>query len=60
MVEGFFESIGDLETDRAGGRSGEAGEITHRLRGSIRPKEGERGPVADEEDYRRHLGHKHS
>lgn len=53
MVAGFFESI---EEGRAEGRGSEAGEITRRLRGSIRPRDGE---SADEEDYRRHLERKH-
>lgn len=51
MVAGFFESI---ENPRSG--DGEHGEITRRLRGSIRPKD---GASAEEEDYRRHLERKH-
>ena len=54
MVAGFFESI---EDPRAGARGGEPGEITRRLRGSIKRKDG--GPSADEEDYRRYLELKH-
>ena len=53
MVAGFFESI---ECRRPGGRGSEAGEITRRLRGSIRP---EGGGSADEEGYRRYLQSKH-
>lgn len=61
MVAGFFESI---EDPRAGGRGqdSELGEITRRLRGSIKSKAEEsdrdKGPV-DEEDYRRYLERKH-
>lgn len=53
MVAGFFESIEDR---RPGGRGSEAGEITRRLRGSIRPEDGE---AADEKDYRRYVERKH-
>ena len=52
MVAGFFESIEDTHPkDRL------HGEITHRLRGSIKPSEG--GPRNGEEDYLRHLERKH-
>ena len=54
MVAGFFESI---EDPRANEPDSESGEITRRLRGSIRREDG-RGP-ADEEDYRRYLERKH-
>jgi hypothetical protein len=53
MVAAFFESI---EDPRALGRGGEVGEITRRLRGSIKPKDGR---SVDEEDYRRYLERKH-
>ena len=53
MVAGFFESI---EDQQPGGRGSEAGEITRRLRGSIRA---EGGGSADEKDYRRYLERKH-
>lgn len=54
MVAGFFESI---EDPRARVRGSEPGEITRRLRGSIKRKDG--GRSADEEDYRRYLELKH-
>ena len=51
MVAGYFASI---EEPVPGGRR--HGDITRRLRGSIRPKD---GASADEEDYRRRLERKH-
>ncbi len=58
MVAGFFESIEDRRPEGRGdeGRVSEGGEITRRLRGSIRS---ERGGSADEEGYRRYLERKH-
>ncbi len=53
MVAGFFESIEDRQPED---RSGGIGEITCRLRGSIRPEDGE---SADVEEYRRYLERKH-
>lgn len=52
MVAGFFESI---EETRPQARR--HGEITSRLRGSIKPDEG--NARNDEEDYLRHLERKH-
>ena len=51
VVAGFFASI---EEPVPGGRR--HGNITRRLRGSIKPKH---GTSAGEEDYRRHLERKH-
>lgn len=53
MVAGFFESIEGprSEDDRR------RGELTRRLRGSIRPEGGSPGDA--EEDYLRHLERKH-
>lgn len=54
MVAGFFESIEDpqvLDT-----QDSELGEITRRLRGSIKCTDGQ---SADEQDYRRYLERKH-
>jgi hypothetical protein len=58
MVAGFFESIEDRRSEGRGGEGhdGEGGEITRRLRGSIRPESGE---SAGEQDYRRYLERKH-
>jgi len=53
MVAGFFEGLEGAP--RSGRRHGE---ITGRLRGSLRPKEGDL-PVTDEEDYLRRLREKH-
>lgn len=52
MVAGFFESIEDTPP-----KDRHHGEITRRLRGSIRPNEG--GSHNGEEDHLRHLEHKH-
>lgn len=52
MVAGFFESIEEPQTKE----DSELGEITRRLRGSIKPEDGESGA---EEDYRRYLERKH-
>ncbi len=51
MVAGYFEGIEDPRSGEHG-----RGEITRRLRGSIKPRD---GASADEEDYRSHLGRKH-
>jgi hypothetical protein len=68
MVAAFFESIEDHQPESRGGGQGErpgerpgercggGGEITRRLRGSIRPANGR---SADEQDYRRYLEQKH-
>ena len=56
MVAGFFESIEDPRVLER--QDSELGEITRRLRGSIRPSEAN-GESADEEDYRRHLERKY-
>lgn len=52
MVAGFFESIEDVQSEDR-----RHGEITRRLRGSIKPNEG--GSQNGEEDYLRHLERKH-
>lgn len=55
MVAGFFESIEDPQDPRAAEEDSgltELGEITRRLRGSIKPEDEQ---AADEEDYRRYL-----
>lgn len=52
MVAGFFESIEDPRP-----KDRQHGEITGRLRGSIKPRSGASGDV--EADYRRHLERKH-
>lgn len=56
MVAGFFESIEDPRVHEL--QDSELGEITRRLRGSIKPREAN-GESADEEDYRRHLERKY-
>lgn len=53
MVAGFFESIEDPKTT---GEDGELGEITRRLRGSIKPRDGQ---TADEKGYRHYLDRKY-
>lgn len=53
MVAGFFESI---ENPQSTGEDSELGQITRRLRGSIKRAEGQ---TADEEDYRRYLERKY-
>lgn len=53
MVAGFFEAI---EDPASGEGDDEYGEITRRLKGSIKPT-GDRS--MDEKDYRRYLEHKH-
>ncbi|MGF1472011.1 MAG: DUF6364 family protein [Rubrobacteraceae bacterium] len=56
MVAGFFESIEDPGIVKR--QDSELGEITRRLRGSIKPREAN-GKSADEEEYRRHLERKY-
>lgn len=51
MVAGFFDNLEGASS------TGRHGPLTSRLRGSLKPKEGER--EHNEEDYRRHLEHKH-
>lgn len=51
MVAGFFDNLENHPTGEG------YGPITSRLRGSLKPTEGE--PLADREDYRRHLEEKH-
>lgn len=58
MVAGFFESIEDQRVLER--QDSELGEITRRLRGSIKPTDGQAEPgFLAEEDYRRHLEHKY-
>lgn len=52
MVAGFFESIEEVRPEAR-----RHGEITRRLRGSIKPNEGD--SQRDEEDYLSHLERKH-
>lgn len=52
MVAGFFESIEEARPEVQ-----RHGEITRRLRGSIKPDRDD--SQRDEEDYRRHLERKH-
>lgn len=52
MVASFFESIEDVQSEDR-----RHGEITRRLRGSIKPDGG--NPQGGEEDYLRHLERKH-
>ena len=53
MVAGFFESIEEPGVRR---EDNELGEITRRLRGSIKHRDGQ---SVDDEDYRRYLERKH-
>ena len=52
MVAGFFDSL-----DRARSMDRRHGAITTRLRGSLKPGEGD--PGSDREDYLRYLEEKH-
>lgn len=60
MVAGFFESI---EASQARKQDSELGEVTRRLRGSIKPEDdltdGRAELSVDEEDYRRYLERKY-
>ena len=63
MVAGFFESIEDPQSTVEDSES-ELGEITRRLRGSIKRFKGHDGQTADEgvmdeEDYRHYLERKY-
>lgn len=56
MVAGFFESIEDPQVRK---QDSELGEITRRLRGSIKPEDDLAELSVDEEDYRRYLERKY-
>ena len=60
MVAGYFESIENPRVESRGRDSG-LGEITRRLRGSIKPKDRKprHGESEDEEDYKRYLERKY-
>jgi len=57
MVAGFFESIENPQATEEDLKSSELGEITRRLRGSIKSIEHTGGQ--DEQDYRRYLERKY-